>query len=495
MQAATPHVFIFQRHYFGVITMLRGPARTIAAILTLLGVVALALCLAGIAFDLSWLRSGTAAQAPADDFCTIENAALKDPKDPRVITLAEPDDANGKLRVVNVFPRTVTFGSRLCVVVAGVASQAGENKLKKDVDDDEKKIAELKKQLDGADDKTKPEIQKKIEAANVDLAAAKAAQNQPRPTVEVTLFLNGRRSPMTLRASSTPTAQALAFELGETPDAASDAAKFWRSLVASKTNSGLMTLKIGLSRSQSNSPEAEDKGTIDFRLYWTRLLALGATSVALLFAGFAIFAAQSSILRDHSLTYLQIAEQRVKIAKAALAQAPGDADLTAAANDANAALQTCRDSTTKNEAGGTFSLGRTQMALWLWLSTAGFIFIWLTLGIYRNVITEAILILLGINSVTGLAAVILDRDDDPKNPRERFKSQGFWTDLLSDEDGPKLHRIQMIGWTAILAIIFTWNVVANFIFVEFDTNLLLLMGIVNSTYLGFKTQENKYAKK
>jgi hypothetical protein len=31
----------------------------------------------------------------------------------------------------------------------------------------------------------------------------------------------------------------------------------------------------------------------------------------------------------------------------------------------------------------------------------------------------------------------------------------------------------------------------NFVFVDFDTNLLLLMGIASSTYLGFKTQEKK----
>ena len=40
------------------------------------------------------------------------------------------------------------------------------------------------------------------------------------------------------------------------------------------------------------------------------------------------------------------------------------------------------------------------------LSVAGFIFLWLTLGFYINVITSAILVLLGINGVTGLAAIL-----------------------------------------------------------------------------------------
>jgi hypothetical protein len=41
-----------------------------------------------------------------------------------------------------------------------------------------------------------------------------------------------------------------------------------------------------------------------------------------------------------------------------------------------------------------------------------------------------------------------------------------------------------------LAVISAWNVVWNFVFVDFDTNLLLLMGIANAMYLGFRQAEN-----
>ena len=44
----------------------------------------------------------------------------------------------------------------------------------------------------------------------------------------------------------------------------------------------------------------------------------------------------------------------------------------------------------------------------------------------------------------------------------------------------------MVIWTCVLAVIFIWNVIGNFVFADFDTNLLLLMGIASSTYLGFK---------
>jgi hypothetical protein len=47
----------------------------------------------------------------------------------------------------------------------------------------------------------------------------------------------------------------------------------------------------------------------------------------------------------------------------------------------------------------------------------------------------------------------------------------------------------VVAWTLILAAIFVWNAVWNFVFVDFDTNLLLLMGIANAMYLGFKPKE------
>ena len=123
------------------------------------------------------------------------------------------------------------------------------------------------------------------------------------------------------------------------------------------------------------------------------------------------------------------------------------------------------------------------------LTTAGFIFLWLTLGIYLNVITASILVLLGINGATGLAAVALDQPATGGAPPVPAESKSFLRDLTCDGDGPKLQRIQVVIWTCILAVIFFWNTVWNFVFVDFDTNLLLLMGIANSMYLGFKPRE------
>ena len=314
---------------------------------------------------------------------------------------AEPTaaDNDGKLRVAGVFPSKVSLGSQVCVVVAGVAAKPAD------------------------------------------------AQANSSPPVDIMLYLNEVGTKLSAKADAVPGPRMLIYPFGEHTDASTDAAKFWRGLLAGKTKNGTMELSVGVSKTQSSAPTALAPTTIEFVVYKTGILWLGSAAMFVLAAAFVVFAASSTVLRD------------------------------AATSDAN------------GKPTGTYSLGRTQMALWLGLSVAGFVFLWLTLGFYVNVVTSAILVLLGINGVTGLAAIIIDKPNPAANPPPARTTQGFLEDLVCDNEGAKLQRIQMIVWTSILGVIFVWNVFWNFVFVDFDTNLLLLMGIASSTYLGFKTQE------
>jgi len=181
-------------------------------------------------------------------------------------------------------------------------------------------------------------------------------------------------------------------------------------------------------------------------------------------------------------------------AKAALALEAATATATtaaAAASDAAAALSAAEAKAVAvaqtgdvEQPLGPYSLARTQMAFWMVLTIAGFIFVWLSLGIYLGLITSGILVLLGINATSGLAAINLNDDSDKTSI-----SKSFFQDILNDGDGPALHRIQAVAWTSILGLIFVWNVFWNFAFTEFDTNLLLLVGVAQGMYLGFKWKE------
>jgi hypothetical protein len=347
----------------------------------------------------------TARDAPAPVTSIECRDKLKAELDPTKKEQNDKDNA-GNFRVAGVWPKTVTLGSRLCVVVAGVAAAP-----------------------------TGP--QKPGDAAT--------------PAVGVNLYLNEAATKLSAKAEPAPGPQLLIYEFGEHTDASSDEGKFWRSLLAGKTMNGVMELSVGVSKSQSSTPAALAPGNIDLVVYKTRILAVGGLAMAILLVAFVVFAANSTVLRDTA--------------------------------DYN------------NGPTGTYSLGRTQMALWLVLSVAGFIFLWLTLGFYLHVITSAVLVLLGINGATGLAAIVIDKPKPAAQGAQAVAapaartSLGFIEDLICDAEGAKLQRLQMVIWTCVLAVIFVWNVVGNFVFADFDTNLLLLMGIASSTYLGFKMQE------
>jgi hypothetical protein len=131
----------------------------------------------------------------------------------------------------------------------------------------------------------------------------------------------------------------------------------------------------------------------------------------------------------------------------------------------------------------TYSLARVQMAFWLYLISAAFIFIWLVTGDYNGVLTSQSLTLIGISGTTGLMAINVNSGAVPA------ASGGFLQDILSDNGGVALHRLQIVVWTAILGVVFFAEIYRSFRLPTFDSNLLILMGISGVTYVGFKFNE------
>lgn len=136
--------------------------------------------------------------------------------------------------------------------------------------------------------------------------------------------------------------------------------------------------------------------------------------------------------------------------------------------------------------GTPYSLGKTQMAVWGLLVMLSFVGVLIVSGQMER-IPEQSLMLLGISSATGLLSLMVAAE---KDPAARAKSNtGTWLrDIISDDKGPSFHRLQVVIWTGILAVVFAWTVASTFSMPEFDNTLLLLLGISNGTYLGFKLQ-------
>lgn len=130
-----------------------------------------------------------------------------------------------------------------------------------------------------------------------------------------------------------------------------------------------------------------------------------------------------------------------------------------------------------------FSLGRTQMFCWFLQILFAFLAISAMTGA-TDTITPTMLVLMGISAGTAAGSVTINQTI-PTRPSEGC----FFKDIIYDQNGPSLHRLQMASWTVVLSCIFWVSVWEKLAMPEFDSTLLTLMGISSGTYFGFKFQE------
>lgn len=177
--------------------------------------------------------------------------------------------------------------------------------------------------------------------------------------------------------------------------------------------------------------------------------------------------------------------------------------------------------------GTPYSLGKTQMAFWGLLVAISFLGVWL-IGHRMERIPPQVLTLIGISGATGLGSVLLTKPKEtaqPEKPPQGMQGQPpqhpqreqgaqqvqvvqpaqppktdplrwfletmsrWFTDIISDGTGITFQRLQVVIWTIILGFIFAWSVADTFSMPEFEPTLLILMGISNGLYLGFKIPE------
>lgn len=198
------------------------------------------------------------------------------------------------------------------------------------------------------------------------------------------------------------------------------------------------------------------------------------------------------------------------------------------------------------------SLGLCQMVFWFFIIFGSYIFLLIILGDY-NTLTSQELILLGISAGTGLVAIkigtggdaeteiprgcdilkpeqqnldnekellraaeaehggqaregLSEADKEKSSRREaelrrraqyykgRFKAsmRRALNDLISENNSgrPDFYRVQMLGWTVVLGVVFLEAVYSKLVMPQFSAEQLLLMGISNGTYLGFKFKKS-----
>ena len=61
--------------------------------------------------------------------------------------------------------------------------------------------------------------------------------------------------------------------------------------------------------------------------------------------------------------------------------------------------------------------------------------------------------------------------------------------FTSGQNGPNLHRLQLVGWTVIYLGVFITDTCAKLTFPELDDKTLILLGLSATTYVWFRRGE------
>ncbi|GAB3930044.1 hypothetical protein GCM10028827_24890 [Mucilaginibacter myungsuensis] len=160
----------------------------------------------------------------------------------------------------------------------------------------------------------------------------------------------------------------------------------------------------------------------------------------------------------------------------------------------------------------SFSLGRAQLAFWTVIIISSFIYLFLKnsgvigagpfVGFKIPKLDAVNLGLLGIAVGTTLISKTIDNGQKDTQgqavPQQDYPSAGFLTDIISDEKGVSIHRLQNVIWTVVVGGIYISYVgLQDTIALPDDkiitTELLSLMGLSTGAYLGLKLNENKNA--
>jgi hypothetical protein len=160
-----------------------------------------------------------------------------------------------------------------------------------------------------------------------------------------------------------------------------------------------------------------------------------------------------------------------------------------------------------------FSLARTQLAFWSVIVIGSYIYVaFFTHGAqgvkFAVELSGVNLILLGISAGTTVVGKAIDSNQQTnasptgtaavptpsaKVQQNQPASGFFFVDIISDETGVSIHRLQNVIWTIVVGVIYISFVNVNCALPDQKviTDMLLgLMGISSAAYLGVKTKEN-----
>lgn len=150
-----------------------------------------------------------------------------------------------------------------------------------------------------------------------------------------------------------------------------------------------------------------------------------------------------------------------------------------------------------------YSYSRTQLLWWTLIIMTCFVVNFALTGAANGIMNNTTLTLLGISAGTAVAARVIDNsqsNDSSISMHQNEKSEGFWMDILSDQNGVSIHRFQSVLFNIAFGVAF----ISHFInsipdkitfgtaipLANFDSTTLGLIGLSSATYATLKFNEN-----
>jgi len=148
-----------------------------------------------------------------------------------------------------------------------------------------------------------------------------------------------------------------------------------------------------------------------------------------------------------------------------------------------------------------YSYGKVQLFWWTMIILSCYILFYALTG-YLLPLNSTTILLLGTGVAVSVFGKIIDSEQIkvnnslvPSRHQDLNDTQGFFTDILSDETGFSIHRFQAVAFNIIFGVGFVSAFFENlagcrYPFVEFEQWQFTLLGISATAYLGLKSKEN-----
>lgn len=140
-----------------------------------------------------------------------------------------------------------------------------------------------------------------------------------------------------------------------------------------------------------------------------------------------------------------------------------------------------------------FRLAKSQPAFWTVLVIGSYTYVYFAQGICVGGLNNTALLLLGIvaatTALTAGAKPVNAASPAPLDPHPPSRHENFLDDMLSENEGVNVHRLQMVLLTVVCGGIFIHQVLNGGKIPAFYDQACVLMGISSATYVWFKRTE------